>query len=105
MQFHPNSNYVATGSSDRTVRLWDCSTGVQVRIMTGHKVKLSLLELININIKNARVWMFGTQSRKTDWTDLDEIGDWQTDELEYHMGYFYHGKCVVLTPSAKNLIT
>ncbi|RVE41320.1 hypothetical protein evm_014034 [Chilo suppressalis] len=37
VQFHPNSNYVATGSSDRTVRLWDCSTGAQVRLMTGHK--------------------------------------------------------------------
>lgn len=38
VKFHPNSNYVATGSSDRTVRLWDCVTGSQVRLMTGHKV-------------------------------------------------------------------
>jgi WD40 repeat protein len=39
VQFHPNSNYVATGSSDRSLRLWDCVTGSCVRLMTGHKVK------------------------------------------------------------------
>lgn len=37
-RFHPNSNYVATGSSDRTIRLWDVLTGNCVRIFTGHKV-------------------------------------------------------------------
>jgi WD40 repeat protein len=38
-RFHPNSNYVATGSSDRTIRLWDVLTGNCVRILTGHKVR------------------------------------------------------------------
>ena len=38
VQFHPNSNYVATGSTDRTVRLWDVLSGNCVRVMTGHKV-------------------------------------------------------------------
>lgn len=37
--FHPNSNYIATGSSDRTIRLWDVLTGNCVRIFTGHKVR------------------------------------------------------------------
>uniref|UniRef100_A0A2I3LZN6 Transcription initiation factor TFIID subunit 5 n=1 Tax=Papio anubis TaxID=9555 RepID=A0A2I3LZN6_PAPAN len=36
-RFHPNSNYVATGSADRTVRLWDVLNGNCVRIFTGHK--------------------------------------------------------------------
>lgn len=27
VSWHPNSQYVATGSSDRTVRLWDVSNG------------------------------------------------------------------------------
>ena len=36
--FHPNCNYVATGSCDRTVRFWDLNTGSSVRFFTGHKV-------------------------------------------------------------------
>ncbi len=37
-RFHPNSNYVATGSTDRTIRLWDVLNGNCVRIFAGHKV-------------------------------------------------------------------
>lgn len=37
VSFHPNCNYVATGSTDRTVRLWDVSNGRCVRNLTGHK--------------------------------------------------------------------
>ena len=40
VQFHPNSNYIASGSSDMTIRLWDCVTGNQVRLMTGHKAPI-----------------------------------------------------------------
>lgn len=43
IQFHPNSNYVATGSSDRRVCLWDCVTGNYVRLMTGHKSPIHVL--------------------------------------------------------------
>lgn len=42
-RFHPNSNYVATGSADRTVRLWDVLNGNCVRIFTGHKVSYTFL--------------------------------------------------------------
>ncbi|KAM7536066.1 hypothetical protein Aperf_G00000095960 [Anoplocephala perfoliata] len=35
--FHPNVNYIATGSADRAVRLFDARSGKCVRIYTGHK--------------------------------------------------------------------
>ena len=37
VKFHPNGNYVATGSCDKSVRLWDVINGNCVRIFTGHK--------------------------------------------------------------------
>lgn len=39
VKFHPNGNYLATGSSDRSVRIFDLATGNPVRFFTGHKVK------------------------------------------------------------------
>ena len=36
VQFHPNGNYIATGSTDRSCRLWDVQTGDCVRIFQGH---------------------------------------------------------------------
>lgn len=33
IQFHPNMHYVATGSSDKQVRLWSVETGECVRLM------------------------------------------------------------------------
>ncbi|KAM0967936.1 hypothetical protein ACFX2I_016316 [Malus domestica] len=37
VQWHVNCNYIATGSSDKTVRLWDVQTGECVRIFIGHR--------------------------------------------------------------------
>jgi len=36
VKFHPNSNYIATGSSDRSCRLWDVQSGECVRVLEGH---------------------------------------------------------------------
>jgi transcription initiation factor TFIID subunit 5 len=44
--FHPNSNYIATGSSDRNVRIFDLANltdNPQVRQYTGHKVFFLIL--------------------------------------------------------------
>ena len=38
VQFHPNGKYIATGSSDRTCRLWDVQSGQCVRLLPGSKV-------------------------------------------------------------------
>ncbi|XP_049410385.1 transcription initiation factor TFIID subunit 5-like [Solanum stenotomum] len=37
VQWHANCNYIATGSSDKTVRLWDVQSGDCVRIFIGHR--------------------------------------------------------------------
>lgn len=37
MQWHENCNYIATGSSDKTVRLWDIQSGECARIFIGHR--------------------------------------------------------------------
>jgi transcription initiation factor TFIID subunit 5 len=36
VKFHPNSNYLVTGSQDKTCRLWDIQRGATVRMFTGH---------------------------------------------------------------------
>jgi len=37
VQFHPNSSYLATGSTDKTVRLWAVNDAKLVRVFPGHK--------------------------------------------------------------------
>ncbi|XP_034125820.1 transcription initiation factor TFIID subunit 5-like, partial [Drosophila guanche] len=42
--FHPNSRYLATGSADRTVRMWDVANkGEQVRLFYGHYKAITAL--------------------------------------------------------------
>lgn len=43
IKFHPNESYVATGSLDKSARLWSVSDGEMVRIMTGSEGKVSAL--------------------------------------------------------------
>jgi hypothetical protein len=43
VRFHPNSLYLATGSSDWTARLWDVQKGACVRAFLGHRGNVSAL--------------------------------------------------------------
>ena len=37
VRFHANGSYLATGSSDSTVRLWSVQDAEPVRLMPGHR--------------------------------------------------------------------
>ena len=41
--FHPNGVYVATGSADRTVRLWSVADGAMVRTLVAHRATVLAL--------------------------------------------------------------
>lgn len=45
LSFHPNSLFLATGSSDRTCRLWDVQRGACVRLFVGHSSPISTLKI------------------------------------------------------------
>lgn len=45
LKFHPNSLYLATGSSDWTARLWDVQRGSCVRVFIGHRGTVSSLAI------------------------------------------------------------
>jgi hypothetical protein len=45
VRFHPNSLYIATGSSDRTCRLWDVQRGSCVRVFVGHRGSVSAVAI------------------------------------------------------------
>ena len=40
VRWHPNSQYIATGSTDRSVCLWDVRTGDRVRILVSHRAEV-----------------------------------------------------------------
>jgi transcription initiation factor TFIID subunit 5 len=40
VRFHPNMRYLLTGSSDRTMRMWDTASGKCVRVFTGHSAAI-----------------------------------------------------------------
>lgn len=45
LAFHPNSLYLATGSSDRTCRLWDVQKGHCVRVFVGHRASVQIVKV------------------------------------------------------------
>lgn len=60
----PDSSYAATGSRDKSVKLWELSTGREVRSFLGHTASVTSLDFSNdgnylisgSNDKSARIW-------------------------------------------------
>ena len=75
VQWHPNSHYVATGSSDRSIRLWDIRDASIARVFVGHRSPVShpaALSLMQITCRNAICnVMSGTICHKCDWKLYD----------------------------------
>lgn len=44
MCFSPDGNYLATGSGDKTIKIWDMLTGEEVRTLKGHEAGISAVE-------------------------------------------------------------
>ena len=43
VKFHPNGNYLATGSSDMSIRLWSLQDAESKRVLTEHKGMVTAL--------------------------------------------------------------
>jgi WD40 repeat protein len=64
----PDSSYVATGSRDKTIKLWELSTGREVRSFLGHTASINQIDfssdgkyLISANgDATARIWEVAT---------------------------------------------
>src|SRR5688500_14926382 len=64
----PDSNYVASGSKDKSAKLWEMSTGREVRSFLGHEATVTSLEfssdaktlITGSNDKSIRLWDVST---------------------------------------------
>ncbi|MEJ0057099.1 MAG: hypothetical protein WDN75_16450 [Bacteroidota bacterium] len=67
----PDSNYVATGSRDKSAKLWELSTGREVRSFLGHEFGVNSLDftsdgkyLITSSAdKTARIWKWSPANK------------------------------------------
>ncbi len=88
---HPDSNYVATGSRDKSAKLWELSTGREVRSFAGHQASVTCVDfsadgsqlLTGSNDRSVKIWDIKTGrelrslSLETESTYDDQYGEGQ----------------------------
>jgi len=62
-----NADILASGSADKTVKLWDWKTGAEIRTLTGHSNSVVSLTIVNADIlasggadKTVKLWDWKT---------------------------------------------
>lgn len=79
----PDSNYVATASKDKSAKLWEVSTGREVRSFLGHEATVTSVEfsadgkylLTGSNDKTVRIWNVETGREEQNILTEDYITD------------------------------
>ena len=66
VRWHPNSQYVATGSTDRSVCLWDVRAGDRARILVSHRAEVRCCGQLGGKRDRVTCWFTGNilQSRR-----------------------------------------
>ncbi len=89
----PDSNYVATGSKDKSAKLWEVGTGREVRSFLGHEATVTSLEftsdgkflITGSNDKSIRIWDVVTGKEIYTITTSDIVTDLAIDP---HLKFF-----------------
>ncbi|MBI3220387.1 MAG: caspase family protein [Bacteroidetes bacterium] len=110
----PDSNYVATGSRDKTIKLWELSSGREVRSFLGHETSVNAIDfsrdgkyLISSSTdKTARLWEVATG--KLLFTS-EEQKDFLTDVAispngKYFVAAGYPDSAIVVDIAAKKIV-
>jgi hypothetical protein len=71
VRWHPNCSYIATGSSDRTARLWDVQSGTCVRYLAGQQAGITALAFAPDGRTLVRRWRLAPPARRPRWRGAD----------------------------------
>lgn len=98
----PDSNYIATASKDKSAKLWEISTGREVRSFLGHELSVTCVEFspdgkllfTASNDKTIKIWEVATGKELETITTIDLITDLAIDpkmKFFVHAGYARRG--------------